>query len=53
MLSRGASSAAEYAKDITSQAGTKAAELSGTVSEKVTPEMCILFFVGEKSFSIK
>lgn len=35
MLSRGASSAAELAKDFTSQASTKAAELGGTMSNKV------------------
>lgn len=35
MLSRGATSAAGYAKDLTAQAGTKAAELGGTVTEKI------------------
>ncbi|KAI1713875.1 putative GTPase activating protein for arf domain-containing protein [Ditylenchus destructor] len=34
VLSRSATSAAEYAKDFTSQAGTKAAELGGAVTEK-------------------
>jgi len=35
MLSKGASTAANIAKDIGSQAGTKVAELGGTVTEKI------------------
>lgn len=35
MLSKGATSAAGYAKEFTSQTGTKAAELSGSMSAKV------------------
>uniref|UniRef100_A0A915DBI1 Arf-GAP domain-containing protein n=1 Tax=Ditylenchus dipsaci TaxID=166011 RepID=A0A915DBI1_9BILA len=35
MLSKGATSAAGYAKDFTSQAGTKAAELGEAVTEKI------------------
>lgn len=35
MLSKGATTAALYAKDISSQATAKATELSGSVSEKI------------------
>uniref|UniRef100_A0A183C4T2 Arf-GAP domain-containing protein n=1 Tax=Globodera pallida TaxID=36090 RepID=A0A183C4T2_GLOPA len=35
MLSKGATSAAGYAKELTSQTGTRAAELSGSVSTKI------------------
>lgn len=35
MISKGATTAALYAKDISSQATAKATELSGSVSEKI------------------
>lgn len=40
MLSKGATTAASYAKDIGAQATAKASELGGTVSEKVSSCYC-------------
>lgn len=46
MLSKGAATAALYAKDISSQATSKATELGGSVSEKIS----LPYFVLSRSF---
>lgn len=43
MISKGATTAALYAKDISSQATAKATELSGSVSEKIHHIALLLF----------